>query len=333
MGALPSPRAERQRRRGRERPGTGCRRGHRGLAPAGHGRRRDPAQPRRRRVRGDRLSRQSRGQGGAVDARLRVGHGPARPGGHGGDRRPGGIRGRGGARVRPRRGTQPRRDLGGLRRDGPRRRRAPARAARRLPRARDAARRAQLPRRAQHGDRRADGCDIHAAVAGRRSRRLPVAERWARDRDRRCRQPPASRAVGVRVGRQQGRPVGQRLPAVLGAGRGHRSDPHVPRVLRQRAQVRAHRAARRARQADRRRQERPLGCRRARELLAHGRAAGGLGRQRRRALPPGRGDPHRHPRRALRRGRTAVVPAGAQRQPRRHHHQRGRPGDPVRGRV
>ncbi len=272
-------------------------------------------------------------QRGAVDAGLSVGLRAARAGRPRGHRRAGGGGDRRRARLRRRRRARARRDLGRLRRDRARRRRPPARARRGLPRARHAPRRAQLPRRAQHRGRRASERDLHAARPGRRPRRVPVPERRPGDRDRRRRQPPAPRAVGVRVGRQQGRPVGQRLPAVLGAGPGHRRHPHVPRVLRQRPQVRPDRPPRRAHEADRRREERSLGGRRPRDLLAYGCAAGGLGRQRRRAVPAGRCHPHRHARRAVRRGRPALVPAGAALEPRRDHHERGRPRDPVRRRL
>ena len=71
-----------------------------------------------------------------------------------------------------------------------------------------------------------------------------------------------------------------------------------------------HRAPRRAEEADRRRQGRPLARGRARRLVPHGRARRerhGRGR----ALPPGRRDPHRHARGALRRRGAARAPAGA----------------------
>ena len=63
-----------------------------------------------------------------------------------------------------------------------------------------------------------------------------VAERRARHRRRRGGARGGRRALVVRLGGQQGRPVGQRLPRLLGAGRGDRRDPAVPRVVREPAQ-------------------------------------------------------------------------------------------------
>ena len=68
--------------------------------------------------------------------------------------------------------------------------------------------------------------------------------------------------------------------------------------------------------------------------VAHRGAAGGLRRDRRRALRPGGGDPHRKPRRAARR-RRRCSPTSRCRPGRRvgDRHQRGRAGDHVRGRL
>ena len=59
-------------------------------------------------------------------------------------------------------------------------------------------------------------------VASRGKCRLHVPERRVGDRDHRGRRSARSRPVVVRLGGQQGRPVGQRLPPVLGAGSRHR---------------------------------------------------------------------------------------------------------------
>ncbi len=72
---------------------------------------------------------------------------------------------------------------------------------------------------------------------------------------------------------------------------------------------------------------------RARHLLAHGRAAGGLRCDGRRAVRAGGRDPHRHDARAVRRRLAAVRPAGAARRARRDRDQRRRSGHPLRGRV
>ncbi len=232
------------------------------------------------------------------------------------------------ARLRGRGRAGARRALGGVRRGG-RRRRAPAgRAAGGLPRRRDAARRTELPRRPGHPHR--PQRDLRARAAPARPDRLRVAERRLRDRGDRRDRAPRPRAVVVRLHRQQGRPVRQRLPALLGAGRRHRRAPALPRVLREPAPLRPDRAQRRRAQADRGRQERTLGGRRARRRLAHRRAAGRLRRDRRRAVRPRGRDPHRHRRRAVRRRGAAGRPAAAARSAGRDRDQRRRPGHRVR---
>jgi hypothetical protein len=123
---------------------------------------------------------------------------------------------------------------------------------------------------------------------------LSLAERRHRDRHHRGVTPTGCRAVLVCIGRQQGRSVEQRSARVLGAGPGHRCRAAVPGVVREPAQVRARRAAVCPRQADPGGQERPLGRRGAGDLVAHRRAAVGLGRDRRRPVCSGRRDPHRH---------------------------------------
>ena len=96
----------------------------------------------------------------------------------------------------------------------------------------------------------------------------------------------------------------------------------VPRVVRQPAEVRAHRPPGGGREADPGGQERPLGRRRARHLVAHRRDAVGLRRDRRCAVRAGGGDPHRHDARAVRRRRAAVGAAGPARRPGGDRHQR-----------
>ncbi len=112
----------------------------------------------------------------------------------------------------------------------------------------------------------------------------------------------------------------------------HRRDPPVPRELRKPDPVLAHRAPRRAPEADRRRQVRPLLGGLAGGLVAHRRARG-VGSRRGRALPAGRSHPNRHARGALRRRDAARPPAGPERAARRNPDQRGRARDPGRRRV
>ena len=116
-------------------------------------------------------------------------------------------------------------------------------------------------------------------------------------------------------------------------GSGNRRDRAVPGVLRQPAPLRPDRA--------------PRG--RTKPILAvkagrtrSGRARGGHPHRRARRGSDATVDalfaqsgvhPDRHLRRAARLGRAALDAAAARRPPRRHRHQRGRPGDHVRGRV
>ena len=114
---------------------------------------------------------------------------------------------------------------------------------------------------------------------------------------------------------------------------GHRRGAAVPGVVRKRAQVRPCRAPRGAPEADRGRQERPLRRRRASCLLAHRGDALRLGRDRGCPLRAGGRDPHRHDARAVRRGDAAGRAARAAGRPRGDRDQRGRTGDPLRGRL
>ena len=100
----------------------------------------------------------------------------------------------------------------------------------------------------------------------------------------------------VRVARQQGRRERQRPPQLLVRRPGHRRRAALHRELRQPAQVRPHRPAGVAPQADRGREVRARLARR---------------RRRRRALPAGRRDPGRHRARAVRRRAGARRPAAA----------------------
>ena len=193
--------------------------------------------------------------------------------------------------------------------------RPPGGAAGHLPCLRHAARRPELPRRAEHRGRAQRVVRPGAAAARRCRVRLP--ERGVRDRRGRRGGAAQPRALLVRVDRQQGRPVGQRPAPVLGGRPRHRRDRPLPRVLRQPAPVRPHRAARERQQAGDRRQERALGGRGARRGVAHRRARRRLRRHRRCAVPPLGRDPHRHRRRAVRRRRTARRAAAPARRSRR----------------
>ena len=142
-----------------------------------------------------------------------------------------------------------------------------------------------------------------------------------------------ARALLVRLGRQQGRRLEQRPGRVLERGPADRRGPAVPRVVRQPAPVRAAGARRRPPQADRRGEDRAQRGGRARRGVAHRRAARRVRRDRRRAVPPGRRDPHGHPRGDVRRRLDPREPAAASRRPRGHRHERRRARDPVRRHV
>ena len=129
-----------------------------------------------------------------------------------------------------------------------------------------------------------------AAASGSRSSRPPAG--WASACPRSCRSAtrPTCRATTC---------------SSTGSRTRHRRRAAVPRVVRQPAQVRADRAAVRRAQAGPGGQERPLGGRRPRHVVAHGSAAVGLGRDGRRPVRAGGRDPHRHAARAVRRRRAA----------------------------
>ena len=133
--------------------------------------------------------------------------------------------------------------------------------------------------------------DVLSGLPSRRPRGALLPERRARDRAARLRATPEPRHLDLRLRRQQGRRLGQRPRAVLGGGSADRRHPALPRELRLARRLRPDRPARRAAQADRGRQVRPLPRGGARRVLAHGRA-GRERRRRGRALPAGRGHPH-----------------------------------------
>ena len=158
--------------------------------------------------------------------------------------------------------------------------------------------------------------DVRPSCAACRADRLLVAERRARAgvarRSRRAR----ARALELRLDRQQGRRVVERPARVLGGGRRVGSDPALPRVVREPAEVRAGRGPSRALEADSCAAERHEPRRRARGQLAY-RGARRLGRGGRGALLAG-GRPSRvDARGAARRGRAVLDSAAAARQPRR----------------
>ena len=175
--------------------------------------------------------------------------------------------------------------------------------------------------------------DLRAGRAAAGRRRVRVPERRVRHRGDRRGGAPRARPVLVRLDREQGRPLRQRPPAVLGERRRHRRDRAVPGVVRQPAPVRADRPPRGRPQAGDRGQERPLGRRSARRDVAHRSAARRVGLDGRRAVPARRRDPHRHRRRAVRRRRAARRPAAARRQPDRHRDERRRPRNRLRRRL
>ena len=129
-----------------------------------------------------------------------------------------------------------------------------------------------------------------------RERRVSVAERRARSRDRRLRAEAQPGAVVLRIGRQQGGHLGQRPDPVLGVRRTDRPDPALSRIVRKPAQVRPDRPPYRKDQADPRRQERPLRCGCTGHLFPHRCAGGSIRHNGRHALPAGGGGAHRHPR-------------------------------------
>ena len=103
---------------------------------------------------------------------------------------------------------------------------------------------------------------------------------------------------------------GNDLIQVLGRGSANVGHPALSRELRQSKEVQRHRSSRRTIEADCRGQGRPLVGRLAGRRLAH-RGAGVERCGRRRAVPAGRCDSDRSPRRAVRRRRAARASAGA----------------------
>ena len=105
---------------------------------------------------------------------------------------------------------------------------------------------------------------------------------------------------------------------------GDRRGAPLPRVVRQPAHVRSRRSGAGAAQAHRRAQERPQHRRCTRLPFPH-RRAGRPRRRGRRAPPPDRCHPRRHPRRAVRHGDAARPPTGPGRSTGRGGEQRRRP--------
>ena len=79
--------------------------------------------------------------------------------------------------------------------------------------------------------------DLRARPPAAGTDRVRLAERRLRHRGARACRAPRPRAVVVRLDGRQGRPLRQRLPALLGAGRAHRRRAAVPRVARQPARA------------------------------------------------------------------------------------------------
>ena len=153
------------------------------------------------------------------------------------------VRGR--ARVRRPRRARARGALGGLRRDGPRGRGSPGGAPRRLSRRRPAARRAQLPRRPEHRPGRPARRHVRTRPAARRERRLRVAERRPTASPRSTW--PRRRGLGLSSFVSMGNKAdlsGNDFLRFWEHDPAHGRRPALPRVARQPAALRPHRAAR-----------------------------------------------------------------------------------------
>ena len=267
-------------------PGAAVGGGDRRVAATRDDRRRDPAQPDRRWVHRRRVSRQPARRRRAGPPGLPLRRRDPRAGGPG----RGGRAGRAGRSTW--RGSARPRGCGRCWSSRPGSRETGAEGAARQRELLDvcralghAADRAQLPGRAEHRAGRQPQRHLRAA-SGRRRAASAFSPRAAGSGS------PSSRpSAGSGVGLSSFVSVGNKADLssndsarVLGAGPEHRRRPAVPGVVRQPAQVRARRTAVRARQADPGGQERPLGRRGAGDLVAHRRAAVGLGRDRRRAV-------------------------------------------------
>ncbi len=185
-------------------------------------------------------------------------------------------------------------------------------------------------------------CDGYAETPGRdlrATRRAPgargaaVTERWCRARPDRAGGRSRARPVVLRLDRQQARHLGERRPRVLGGGRVDGRGAALPGVVRQPTQLRADRAPAGAPQAGRRATGRAVRgggscCR-----FAHGRRGGRVRIRARGVAPAGRRHQSRQHVRAVRPRSPARLTAAASRAAGRDRHQRGRPRDPVRGRV
>ena len=105
--------------------------------------------------------------------------------------------------------------------------------------------RSQLHGAAEHRPGGPAERDLLAGLSAGRQRRDVDAERRARPGDPRLRQAARHRHLQLRLGRQQGRRVGQRSDPVLGRRSQHRGHPALSRELRQSEEVQRDRAARR----------------------------------------------------------------------------------------
>ena len=312
-GALRAARGRRGRRRRRARPAPGLRRGHRGVRQAGDRRlpgAPEPPQPASAGV----CTRSTRGRRRSTGCRA------TRPSGRARRRRPGGHRGAGRGRARRRPAT------------------ARAKGVRALVviSAGFAETSGAGGRRQQRASRlcRASGMRLvgpnclgvlntapdvrldatFAPVRARRTGRVgfTVAERRARP------SPPSTgararpRHLHVRLRRQQGRRLRQRPPPLLGGRPATRRHPAVPGVVRQPARLRPHRPARRAHKPIVAVKSGPLGRRaRARRRRTPGALLAASDVAVDALFAPGRRHPHRHGRRAVRRGGAARPPAAA----------------------
>jgi GNAT superfamily N-acetyltransferase/predicted CoA-binding protein len=81
--------------------------------------------------------------------------------------------------------------------------------------------------------------DVRPWSAAHRTNRLRLAERRLRDRGAGTRRAPGPGPVDLRVDWRQGRPLGQRLPALRGARSGQGARAPLPRVARESASLRA----------------------------------------------------------------------------------------------
>ena len=219
-------------------PPAHVRRGDRGVARRSVDRRTAPPQPAGPSVR-------RRGARGQPEVGRRAGHrGVPERARHPRSRRRGVRRGAGGACHRGGPGVwregcaRTRGDLRRVRRDRLGRRRVATRAPRRVSRIRYATDRSELHGGGEHRPRRATQRHVRDDVAPYGTRRVPLAERRARDRGHGASRGARLGAVDVRLHREQGRHLRQRSPELLGRRPEHRCRVDVPRVVREPPPVR-----------------------------------------------------------------------------------------------